>query len=65
MKYQIAPMWFSTFFEKDSALRTRRLHRCRRVLLNRSIRCVPASPLPTRRWRSEGTTAAYGSQKSV
>ena len=32
-----APIWFSTFLEKDNVARTRRERRCLRVLLNRSI----------------------------
>ena len=40
MKYQIAPIWFSSFFEKDNVFLTKRDTRCLSVQLNRSSRFV-------------------------
>ncbi len=46
MKYLIVPMWFSSFFENESALRASRETRWRKVQLNRSTPLVSPDSLP-------------------
>ena len=65
MKYLIAPIWFASFFENESVLRTSRETRCRRVQLNRSTPLVSPDSLPQTRCRSVGMIPLYAFQSSL
>ena len=65
MKYLIAPMWFASFFENESVLRTSRETRCRKVQLNRSTPLVSPDSLPQTTCRAGGMTPLYASQSSL